>query len=629
MSSSSHDRLHYMDSLRAVAMFLGLVLHAAVLYKVWIYDPLRIHEQPSTFLHYLAESIHVFRMELFFLVAGFFSALLCAKRGVADYVKNRMRRILLPFVLCLIFIMPWAAAETWLDLQDLRQSVSLKTFEFFLNPSYIIRIANPVGGWLWHFWFLHVLTYFIALYVLLGALVGRSATYKRLINWFLQQIRRPFGITYLVAPTFLILLFSPPWADVPGVGTSLEVLAYYGFFFFIGVIFNKDPEVLGVFASKFRFLAIPFAVCLFVFLIPLIDRITLTSSPELLLQDWSLYQGETGKAGLVGTFPFLQNPFNFSTTRADGDWFVMCFLRAFCTWSAIAGFIFLFKSCFNQPSALGRYAADSSYFIYLIHFPLQISLGRFLRDHIDSAFLCFLVCLILSLTLCIFLYHFLCRGTWIGILLSGRKYSLNIDNELNDLRQLISNRKAKAGLVAFVLICMSVTILEYRPRTKILKISHHAKPQSVRFYIEENRDIDLSTITRNDGRNPLHMAAHSMPIARPAEDIADTINHLIQAGIPVNSLDDFGQTPLHYSIRTVNLDAMDSLIEAGADPNIADAVRGNTAMHLAASLGAEEMLVKLLKAGGDPNAVRSSGDTPISLLSRFHQKKMPIVHSGK
>ena len=104
---------------------------------------------------------------------------------------------------------------------------------------------------------------------------------------------------------------------------------------------------------------------------------------------------------------------------------------------------------------------------------------------------------------------------------------------------------------------------------------------------------------------------------------------MIQAGIPVNSLDDFGQTPLHYSIRTVNLDAMDSLIEAGADPNIADAVRGNTAMHLAASHGAEEMLVKLLKAGGDPNAVRSSGDTPISLLSRFHQKKMPIVHSGK
>ena len=137
MGTTKNERLHYMDSLRAVAMFLGLVLHASVLYKVWVYDPLRIHEQPSSALHYLAETIHVFRMELFFLVAGFFSALVCVKRGAISYAKNRLQRILLPLLLCLIFLLPWAAAEAWLDIQDLNTSVFSKYIEFFLNPSYI------------------------------------------------------------------------------------------------------------------------------------------------------------------------------------------------------------------------------------------------------------------------------------------------------------------------------------------------------------------------------------------------------------------------------------------------------------------------------------------------------------
>lgn len=136
-----------------------------------------------------------------------------------------------------------------------------------------------------------------------------------------------------------------------------------------------------------------------------------------------LFQDNEAKAGLIGTYPVVQNPFNFSTFSADADWFVMCGLRAFCTWSAISGFILLFKTFFDRQSALGRYASDSSYFIYLIHFPIQICIGRHLRDHVDSAFACFLINLFVSLILCVALYHYLCRNTWIGVMLSGQKIS--------------------------------------------------------------------------------------------------------------------------------------------------------------------------------------------------------------
>ena len=60
------DRLHYMDSLRATAMFLGLVLHGAVLFGDWTIGFFRHHDESSLFVRYFPELIHVFRMQLFF-----------------------------------------------------------------------------------------------------------------------------------------------------------------------------------------------------------------------------------------------------------------------------------------------------------------------------------------------------------------------------------------------------------------------------------------------------------------------------------------------------------------------------------------------------------------------------------
>ena len=141
------ERLHYMDSLRAVAMFLGLVLHAAILFEMWAFDPLRIHDQPSPSLHYVAEMIHVFRMELFFLVAGFFSALVCIRRGAVSYARNRVQRILVPLLLCIAFLLPLTAGICWVDMEDSGQSIGTKFLECFLNPSYIVSFRQACVEW--------------------------------------------------------------------------------------------------------------------------------------------------------------------------------------------------------------------------------------------------------------------------------------------------------------------------------------------------------------------------------------------------------------------------------------------------------------------------------------------------
>src|SRR5262245_53701393 len=62
-------------------------------------------------------TIHVFRLPLFFLVAGFFAALMLDRRGTAALVRNRGIRIGIPFVVGVLLVVPvlsaclyWASA---------------------------------------------------------------------------------------------------------------------------------------------------------------------------------------------------------------------------------------------------------------------------------------------------------------------------------------------------------------------------------------------------------------------------------------------------------------------------------------------------------------------------------------
>ena len=73
------ERIHALDSLRAIMMLLGIVLHTAMTYSVTDYSPGWPYKDISaTHLSndYMHELIHSFRMQIFFVVAGFFASLL-------------------------------------------------------------------------------------------------------------------------------------------------------------------------------------------------------------------------------------------------------------------------------------------------------------------------------------------------------------------------------------------------------------------------------------------------------------------------------------------------------------------------------------------------------------------------
>ena len=106
-SSSASSRRHDLDALRACAMLLGIVLHGMMSFipgigVIWPVED----SHASPWYGVLLSFIHGWRMPLFFLVSGFFTAMLWRKRGLRELISHRFKRIFVPMLLALFTIIP-------------------------------------------------------------------------------------------------------------------------------------------------------------------------------------------------------------------------------------------------------------------------------------------------------------------------------------------------------------------------------------------------------------------------------------------------------------------------------------------------------------------------------------------
>ena len=112
-SPSSSPRYHALDALRAYAMFLGVILHASMAYIPNV--PWGSHDPAAAdWVGLILLGIHGFRMQLFFVISGFFTLMLLQRRGVQNIIKHRFLRILIPCVLGVITVLPAQhAVDAW------------------------------------------------------------------------------------------------------------------------------------------------------------------------------------------------------------------------------------------------------------------------------------------------------------------------------------------------------------------------------------------------------------------------------------------------------------------------------------------------------------------------------------
>ncbi|NEN76625.1 ankyrin repeat domain-containing protein [Pelistega sp. NLN82] len=78
----------------------------------------------------------------------------------------------------------------------------------------------------------------------------------------------------------------------------------------------------------------------------------------------------------------------------------------------------------------------------------------------------------------------------------------------------------------------------------------------------EKKIADINKITDFDKWNYLHRV---LCYFTPSLDL---IKFYIDNGVNINAQDVYGMTPLHYALRSKNVEAAIALLEAGADPNL-------------------------------------------------------------
>ncbi|XP_050042204.1 uncharacterized protein [Dermacentor andersoni] len=107
------------------------------------------------------------------------------------------------------------------------------------------------------------------------------------------------------------------------------------------------------------------------------------------------------------------------------------------------------------------------------------------------------------------------------------------------------------------------------------------------------------------GRTALHYASHTC-----CEHTAPVISLLLQNEAKVDIKDKHGFSPLHFASQAGSVDAIQLLLDAGADPS-ATGLGGIAPLHLAASAGKIAAVRLLLERGADVLSFAQDGKSPL------------------
>ncbi|HCZ04165.1 MAG TPA: hypothetical protein DHV39_12275, partial [Verrucomicrobiales bacterium] len=100
-------RYHGLDLVRSLAMLLGVVLHVILFFMQHQHNIMMLGERyPDPLNRLVFEIIHLFRMQLFMMMGGFFAQLVIDRKGLKYFVRDRSKRMLLPFIFCSILLVP-------------------------------------------------------------------------------------------------------------------------------------------------------------------------------------------------------------------------------------------------------------------------------------------------------------------------------------------------------------------------------------------------------------------------------------------------------------------------------------------------------------------------------------------
>lgn len=387
MSFEPGERLHALDAVRALALILGVFLHATMSFlpgqQLWVVaDVERSEVMGGTFF-----LLHIFRMSMFFFVAGFFARLSVQKRGMRGFVTDRAKRIVVPLVAgwpiliaLIVTIAAWAG---------LRMNGAL--------PPPPQMPDTPGFFPLTHLWFLYVLLW---LYILTLAVrwvvlqLDRSGAFRTRIDRLVQFVAHSYAAPLVLAvPLLISLWFASPWMHwfgIPPADMNLivnaQALTGFGTAFAFGWLVHRQMGLLQVWMHRWQ----PNLVVAVVLSIACLT--------------------------LVGAVPIITSAARNATTAV----YAICYAVAIWAWTfAIVGAALRF--CSND-SPVRRYVADASYWIYLVHIPIVMALQVVVAPWQWPWLIKYASILLVAFPVMLVTYQWLVRYTFVGAILNGRRH---------------------------------------------------------------------------------------------------------------------------------------------------------------------------------------------------------------
>jgi ABC-type multidrug transport system ATPase subunit/peptidoglycan/LPS O-acetylase OafA/YrhL len=384
MNNTHDQRLHALDAVRGFALLLGVAFHAVLSFAggppgTWFAADI----STNAVLGDAAFVSHIFRMSLFFFIAGFFGRLLYQKLGPSSFWANRSMRILIPLVVGWVLLSPLIS---FLWVTGITEAFGGKLPPIPALPEDFF----PLG----HLWFLYQLLLIYVVVVVVRGLVARLDPAQKLrglvdkaVSGAIRTMAGTFTLGLPVAAALMSLPFWIYWMGIPTPDSSLipQVPASvgYGTAFAFGWLVNRSGDALAAITRRW----FPNLVI------------------AIIASGWMLQTMHATPIAMPGL------------TKT-----IYALVFGVAVWGWVLGLTGAALRFLSNYSATRRYIADASYWIYLAHLPLVAALQIWVSHWPLHWSVKFPLVLVASFAVLFLSYHYLVRPTFIGQLLNGRKY---------------------------------------------------------------------------------------------------------------------------------------------------------------------------------------------------------------
>ena len=386
--------------------------------------------------------IHIFRMPAFFLLSGFFGALLWYRRGPGLTLKNRFRRLVLPFLGFLFILWPL-----------LNWGLSYLTSLYSGHSEPIWRaLGDAMNGslpprHLIHLWFLYYLIIITVIATTVVLWMERlEVAWPRVQSFVRRTFESPWRSLFILGGLNALWFALLGWDDIPTSdrwAPNMVILLYYLAFYAFGwVVYSAKIDLQN-------------------------------------LREHAWAQVIIG-AVLAGLY-FGAWHLTMDASRAGDDlpkvgWYLLRSLFFGGALVAITrGLLGVFLRYANTGAYGWRYVSDSSYWVYLFHIFLCVSIPYLLALWDLPILVKYYLTMLLTMVICLVTYDLFIRSTWAGKFLNGRTYtpyssklSLLVMflfcgwaavswSHLSERNQILQDWKRAGGSLAFVPFTESMT----------------------------------------------------------------------------------------------------------------------------------------------------------------------------